>query len=269
MALNAALHIHTASRNGKSVLKHSYCTPPFKIADITEDKRQSRLDLMLMSSSPGMLDGDKYDVLIDIGEHCALQLTTQSYQRLYNMKHGALHTMVVQLGKGASFSYLPHPAVPHEGSDYRANNKIYLCDDSTLLWTELVNCGRKLNGELFRFRQYHSTTEIFLNHRLVVKENLLINPSEMNIAGTGFMEGFTHQATLLYIKQNIDVKELGSVLDDHLSSQQNITYGITALQVSGLLVRIMGYSAEQLFDSIKQLASIIGCLTIKRGAYAG
>lgn len=269
MALSAALHIHTASRNGKTILKNCYYKPPFKIADVTEDKKQQRLELMLMSSSPGMLDGDKYDVLIEVGAHCSLQLTTQSYQRLFNMKQGASHKMEVRLGSGAFFNYLPHPAVPHENSDYRSNNKIYLSDDSTLLWAETISCGRKLNGELFRFRQYHSVTEIFMNDRLVVKENLLIKPSEINVAGIGFMEGFTHQATLLYIKQNIDAKELSAVLNDHHSSQQNITYGITALPVSGMLVRIMGYSAEQLFDNVKQLSIIMGSFTIKRAAYAG
>lgn len=273
MALNAALHIQTVLHNGNTVLKRSFCTPPFKIADVTEDKKQQSLELMLMSSSPGMLDGDKYDVLIEVDEHCSLQLTTQSYQRLFSMKQGALHEMKVQLARGASFKYLPHPGVPHEGADYKVNNRIYLSDDCTLLWGEIISCGRKLNGELFRFRQYHSTTEIFMNGRLVVKENLLIRPLDMNVTGIGLMEGYTHQATLLFIKENIDVKELSDVLDDHLSSQQNIIHGITALPVSGVLIRIMGYKAEQLFDCVKQLAVISESSPVKnnskRVVYAG
>lgn len=257
MALNAALHIQTALRSGITILKRAYCTPPFKIADITENKKQQCLELMLMSSSPGMLDGDKYDVVIEVDKDCSVQLTTQSYQRLYNMKQGALHEISLRLNSGASFKYLPHPAVPHEGAVYKAKNKIFLSNGCTLLWAEIISCGRKLNGEMFRFDRYHAITEIFIDDRLSVKENLLIKPSEKNVAVIGLMEQYTHQATLLYIKENIDVKDLADIVDENLSSQQNITYGITALPVSGILVRIMGHKAEQLFDCVKQLAAVI------------
>ena len=42
---------------------------------------------MLMSSSPGILDEDKYLMKIEVAEGCALKLHTQSYQRLFTMKN--------------------------------------------------------------------------------------------------------------------------------------------------------------------------------------
>ena len=53
--MNAQLHIQTALRNGITYLKNCYATPPFKLANITEDKQSHELQLMLMSSSPGIL----------------------------------------------------------------------------------------------------------------------------------------------------------------------------------------------------------------------
>ena len=67
------------------------------MANITEDKTGATLQLMLMSSSPGILDGDEYKIKIELEENCSLQLHTQSYQRLFNMKqrritaHGSAH----------------------------------------------------------------------------------------------------------------------------------------------------------------------------------
>jgi urease accessory protein len=60
MPLNAALYIETGLQEGRTILRNSYCTQPFKLANITEDKQQKELHLMLMSSSPGVLDGDVY-----------------------------------------------------------------------------------------------------------------------------------------------------------------------------------------------------------------
>ena len=37
----AKLHIETIFKNGITCLKQSYCTPPFKVANITEDKSSS------------------------------------------------------------------------------------------------------------------------------------------------------------------------------------------------------------------------------------
>ncbi|MGB8192921.1 MAG: urease accessory protein UreD [Chitinophagaceae bacterium] len=257
MALNASLHIQTTLRDDKSILKKTFCTPPFKVADITEDKRQHRLELMLMSSSPGMLDGDAYEMQIDVGENSSLQLTTQSYQRLFRMKTGVTYKMSVQLESGASFSYLPHPGVPHENSNYSARNKIYLSKNCTLLWGEIISCGRKLNGEVFRFSQYHSITEVFVNGRLSVKENLLIRPADNDVCAIGAMEGYTHQATLMYINETTSVKHLSAALNDHLVQQQGIAFGITALPVKGILIRVLGHKGEQLFDCIKSLAALI------------
>lgn len=55
--MNAQLDIKIGERKGCSFLKEVYFTTPFKVADITEDKTQHALQLMLMSSSPGILDG--------------------------------------------------------------------------------------------------------------------------------------------------------------------------------------------------------------------
>ena len=95
--------------------------------------------------------------------------------------------------------YLPHLSVPHEGSDFTARNKIYLVDNCSLVWGEVLTCGRKLNGEVFLFSKYHNVTEIFLNNKLIIKENLLIQPGQINVNAIGQLEGYTHQASLIYL----------------------------------------------------------------------
>lgn len=90
------LRILAALRDNKTYLQKSFFTPPFKVADITEDKREKTLHLMIMNSSPGVLDKDKYQMKIELSEGCSLQLHTQSYQRLFAMKKNASQTLEVQ-----------------------------------------------------------------------------------------------------------------------------------------------------------------------------
>ena len=177
----AKLHIQTAQTNGVTFLKGCYFTTPLKVANITEDKKGATLRLMLTSSSPGILDGDDYQLKIDVAEGCSLQLHTQSYQRWFTMKQQAVQQMEVTLGENSAFCFIPHPVVPHESSNFTARNKIYLTNNCSLIIGEILTCGRKLSGEVFTFSKYHSVTEIFTNGKLVIKENLLLQPALINI----------------------------------------------------------------------------------------
>lgn len=255
--MKSTLHIQTLLRDEITVLYDCYFTPPLKIMNITEDKRGKDLQLMLMSSSPGILDEDMYEMKIDVNEHCSLQLHTQSYQRLFDMKKGANQLLEVFLGDGASFTFLPQPSVPHQNSIFKTRSKIYLENNCKLIWGEVLTCGRKLNNEVFKFSKYHSITEIFLQKKLILKENLLMQPLFINPNLMGQMGGYTHQASFIYCNVNTDMKLLSDELVDFITEQKEITFGVSTPASNILIVRILGYKAEQLFNILKSLASFI------------
>ncbi|HSN61851.1 MAG TPA: urease accessory protein UreD, partial [Ferruginibacter sp.] len=95
--MKSTVHIQVAAATEGSYLKKAYFETPFKVANITEDKKNNPLQLMLMSSSPGILDTDEYDIKIDLEEDAALQLHTQAYQRIFLMKQEATQKMQVKL----------------------------------------------------------------------------------------------------------------------------------------------------------------------------
>ena len=262
----AKLYIKTGMRGNITFLEQAYNTHPFKVANITEDKKDVTLRLMLMSSSPGVLDGDTYRMKIDIAKSCSLDLKTQSYQRLFNMKTGASQHLEVQLKEEASFCYLPHPCVPHRSSVFSVHNKVLLSDHCRLIWGEVLTCGRKLNGEVFLFSKFHSKTEIFLNDKLLIKENILVRPSIIDINAIGQLEGYTHQATLIYLSEKADTLLLISRITTFLSGNNDISFGITAAPINGIILRILGFKAEELFNYLNIIASTF--LISKQTEYA-
>lgn len=253
----AQLQIQAASINGISFLKECYCNTPFKIANITEDKKDPTLRLMLMSSSPGILDADEYRINIQLDKGCSLQMHTQSYQRLFTMKAQATQHTEIHLATDAAFCFIPHPVVPHRQSNFTSRNKIFLSGNCDLIFGEILTCGRKLNGEEFLFSKYHNTTEVFLNNKLVIKENLLIQPAFINVNAIGQLQGYTHQASLIYLSENAEIKGLIPRLYTLLSAEKGINTGITSAPVNGLVVRILGQKAEQLFDCLKLIAGVL------------
>jgi urease accessory protein len=253
----ATLHIETALRGNSTFLKTSYCTIPFKVANITEDKKDNTLRLMLMSSSPGILDGDAYQQKIMLAPGCALELQTQSYQRLFNMKVGATQNLEVHQATDSAFLFLPHPSVPHEAAIFSATNKIFLSNNCSLIFGEILTCGRKLSGEAFLFSKYHNLTQVYLNNKLIIKENLLMRPAIININAIGQLEGFTHQASLIYLHETADCEIVAQTITEQLAQQSDIIFGITAAPINGLIIRILGQKGEQLHNCLKNIAAIL------------
>ena len=92
---------------------------------------------------------------------------------------------------------------------------------------------------------------------LVVKENLLIQPSIVNALSTGQLEGFTHQASLIILDENADCTQLKDVVFNYLSQQDAISFGVSTAPVNGIIIRIHGHKAEQLFTLLKSLSQIL------------
>jgi urease accessory protein len=253
----ATIHIQVCNKHNLPILLKSYCTTPFKIVNITEDKSNPTLQLMLMSSSPGILSGDAYDILIEVAENTALQLHTQAYQRLFNMQLCATQTANVHIQAHASFIYLPHPTVPHAGASFVNTNNFYLQKNSTLIFGEVLTCGRKLNNEAFLFNKYHSITNIFMQSKLVIKENLLMQPSVLDVTTMGQLEGYTHQASMVCIHYKIVVQQTIPLIIKILQPQTGIEFGISATPINGVMIRLLGNGAEQLFSCLQQILALL------------
>ncbi len=267
--MKSTVHIQVAAAAEGSYLKKAYVETPFKLANITEDKKIHPLHLVLMSSSPGILDTDDYDITIDIEQHAALHLHTQAYQRIFHMKQQATQQLQVKLTDGASFIYLPHPTVPHEQSFFTSRNFFYLGNRCRFVFGEILTCGRKLNGEQFLFSKYQSISHVYVNDKLLVKENLLMMPALINVHAMGQLEGYTHQASFIYLQEGVDMVHVQSQLLEVLAMEKNMEAGISSLPSNGIIVRLLGNGAEQLYNCLLRLNAILPTQPLKKLEHAG
>jgi urease accessory protein len=84
-----------------------------------------------------------------------------------------------------------------------------------------------------------------------------MEPFKSNVRAMGQMEGYTHQSTLLFISDNVDVKAICEKSKDFLSCNADISFGASLLPVNGLIFRMLGYGAEKLFECNLKLAAMI------------
>ena len=248
------LTILAGFKNQTSYLKDTFFTSPFRLADVGQYHTDNGLYLMIMSSSPGLLDLDNYDISIKTEAGARLQLQTQAYQRLFNMQKGALQKMTIEQESGSSFSYVPHPIVPHENSKFKSHTIVHLQDNCELLLSEIITCGRKHSGEYFRFTSFQNLTEIYHHDKLVLKDIILLEPQVVLPATMGQWEGFTHQGTLIYLNTGtLSVSTYMEEIHSIFKEEKNMNYGLSEMAANGIVLRILANGAEQLFNYFKRI----------------
>ncbi|WP_090391260.1 urease accessory protein UreD [Niabella drilacis] len=246
----------TVAMNGqRSFLKDAYVTQPFRIIPVGQHKSDAHAYLMIMSSSPGILSGDAYEYSIRVKENARLQLQSQSYQRLFHMEASATQKMQITLEKGSSFFFVPHPVVPHKNSRFTSLNRIDMAEGCQLLMSEIITCGRKHHGEVFEFTSFHNFFEVFHNGRLVLKDNILLQPKENDLQAMGMLETYTHQGTLIYSATAgiPSAPGLADQVQELLEQEADILGGVSRLQHNGLVVRVLGHGGEQLFTLFQNI----------------
>lgn len=250
----SSLNITLAQRSGNSYLKDAYVTQPFRIVPVGQYRRDSGAYLMIMSSSPGLLDKDHHQIQINLEESTKLHLETQAYQRLFTMKEGAKQSMTIAMNKGTSFSFVPHPVVPQSASSFVSHTTVNMEEDAHFLLSDIITCGRKLAGESFEYNHFQNLTEVFFKGKLVLKDNVLLQPQNHPIHQLGMLEGYTHQGTFLYVNTaSYAVEKHIEDIFERYHAQADIAFGISKLSVDGFVIRVLAHGAEVLFDLFREI----------------
>ncbi|WP_188502763.1 urease accessory protein UreD [Pontibacter amylolyticus] len=252
------LSIVAGFREKKSYLVDAFFTRPFRVANVGQYKTDDDLYLMVMSSSPGLLDNDQYAISIKLEAGARLQLQSQAYQRLYRMQTGAIQNMKIMLEPGCAFSYVPHPVVPHQNSKFEGHTTIYLQEGCELLLSEIITCGRKHSGEAFLFTSFQNLTEVYYKQKLILKDNVLLQPRQVPPGTIGQWEGYTHQGTLVYLNTGEQpVQVYLEKVQQIVAAEKGVFFGLSQAAINGFVLRILGHGGEQLFNCFKRVQGAI------------
>ncbi|HSB91700.1 MAG TPA: urease accessory protein UreD [Flavitalea sp.] len=253
------LDITAALKNGRTILKDCFFNQPFRVVNISEDKTDPVLYLVVMSSSPGLLSEDEYSVNIDVEAGAALMLQSQAYQRIFKMKGSARVQQHIDIGKGGTLFYIPHPVVPHAGSTLVSETTITLAESSRLLFSDIITCGRKHSGEVFQFASLRSRLTVKRSFSVIYRDNIVLEPAPDVYGGIGQFENFTHQAGFLMADYNrkIDEQILENV-HDILKTDASVSFGITRANDHMLAGRILANGGEQLYTLLKKVETFAG-----------
>ncbi|GGK83321.1 urease accessory protein UreD [Rufibacter glacialis] len=253
--LKSSIKINAEREGKQTLLKESGYNAPYKVIHYGARHLHEHLELIIMSATPGIMEGDEIDISVNVHEGAHLKLFTQSFNKLHPMEKGAVQRTHVQVKKDGIFRFIPHPITPFAKSDFKAVNEIHLDESATLIWGDIIASGRVHSGESFEFTRLHVVTKIYRNKKLVLLDNQLLEPGRQPMKSMLFFAGYTHQATLIYVSPF--AAELKAELDEILVEEyEQIDFGFTQCAPNAVMLRAMGDEGAKLHDWLSAMGRL-------------
>ena len=144
---------------------------------------------------------DSYSLDFDVEDAASLLVTTQSATKVYRTPQGpAVQRMRVNVGRDATFEYLPDQLIVYREGTYRQESVVVIEPSSRLVMGEIVTPGWSPEGTAFSFDELRMRTELRLaapgGERPFAVDNLRLIPAAGDL-GMGVMEGYSHSGQLI------------------------------------------------------------------------
>ncbi len=284
------LSLRAVRRGEKTVLPDVAATMPFKVmhpfavpaatlvgASGAEGLAEQAAQVMVMSTSAGIMGGDDQRVRVAVGRGAALQVTTQAFEKVHRMEPGQSASRSTELivEDGGYLDYSPQPMIPFAGSAYAAETEVRLGGPcARLVYEEVLSCGRAARGERFGYRGFRNRVRVDVAGTPVYLDNALYDPQAMPMEDFGFYEGFSHLGNLVLV--NCGVGEAAfSAVRDYLRDETGvigaaagspvgaatgsdaISGGVTRLDSGDVCVRLLGHRAQRLGDVFKKVRGLL------------
>ncbi len=251
--MHGIFSLKSENHNNKTVVTDMFFTPPYKTC--VPFYENNRAKVVIMSCTAGILSGDNLEINISTGDNCDLTVSDQGYTKIFNTRNGhAIQKINISAGENSRVSYLPHPIIPFENSNFTSLLTANLKSTSKAFISDITSSGRVAMGECFSMKSYQTRMEIFIDDKLVMTDNTAIIPSEFDYTELGFFENYTHIGLLYaYLPQQCDENKLLEKARN--SNSANIMIGASRCQ-KGVVIRTLANTGDEILNLFNQLAEI-------------
>ena len=222
-------------RGGGARLAGLYQQAPLRVLFPTSDGC-GLTQAVLLTTSGGLVGGDRLDVRVTAGEGAAALVTPQAAEKVYRST-GADCRVAVRLtaGAGSWLEWLPQETILFDGARLDRTTTIEAAKGARVLAGEMLVFGRRARGETLRCGRLREAWRVYRDGRLVWADALRAEESlSAVLAAPACLTGAAAAATAIY---------MGDAAGDALALARDLTASVgigemaaAATLVAGLLV---------------------------------
>ena len=222
-------------KNEKTVISEKRFNGLIKLSPTIHLDSEKISTYFIVGLGGGYIEGEKYKYSINLKEDTRSIITTQASTKVYKCVHGEKveQETLINLHKNSILEYITDSVILYKDAIYKQVNNIYMDESSTLIYSDGITSGWSKEGEKFQYSSVQLKTKVYVNNKIVLLDNLLINPRKDDVTKLGFFEGYEN------FGNNINNLNLP------------IYFGISELEVSGFVLRVLGNLTQNIESAIK------------------
>lgn len=225
--------------------------------------------VFIISTSGGMLQGDRYRLDVTLGECAQVHLTTQAANKIQEMDANyAVQFQDITLAENAYLEYLPEPTIPYRHSRFVSQTAITLPESATVLYAEILLPGRKYyrNGELFEYDLFSSTvqgarpggSDLFV-------EKYIVEPARFSVGQRGLLGNFHVLGNALLLTSPERARRIAEQVLPTWNDTLPLVAGANRLpNDAGLSYKVLGMETEVVRAHLRQLVAVVRAEVVGR-----
>jgi urease accessory protein len=216
--------------------------------------------VIVISTSGGILQGDRNAIEIALGCSAQAYVTTQAATKIQEMDANyASQTQAITLAENAYLEYLPEPVIPYRGARFISHTRVSIAPSATLLYAEILMPGRKYyrGGEVFEYDLFSSTlrSERPEGNELFT-EKFVIDPRRSTVRRPGIMGGFDVFANVLLLTPKVHADRIFERTAAAMNPAGEWAAGASRLpNDAGLVYKVLGMEREPVQAKVREFWS--------------
>jgi urease accessory protein len=218
--------------------------------------------VFMITTTGCLLQGDRLALEIALGPGAQAHVTTQSATKIHTMdaNYGA-QTQAITLAEDAYLELLPDPLIPHRRARYLSDTQICIAPTATLLFSEVVQAGRK----------HHHPDECFgatllsiavsasrPNGRTLFTEKLIMEPQRYPMRQTGVMDAFDVFGNVILCTPKDKAERIHRRVEADVDLDEGLAYGACRLpNDAGLIFKVLGRECAQVKMKVREFWGIV------------
>ncbi|GGM29590.1 urease accessory protein UreD [Dactylosporangium sucinum] len=218
--------------------------------------------VFIITTSGGLLQGDRHTIRVRLAEHAQAHLTTQSATKIQQMDANyAAQTQDIALEEGAYLEYLPDPVIPYRNSRYITRTRVSLPESATMLYAEIILPGRKYHrdSELFGYDLFSSTLRVARpDGRELFVEKFVVEPGRFPVDRCAVMAGFHVLANVVLLTSAARAERVIDQVPVTFGAADPVVAGVSRLpNGAGLIYKVLGADSEPVRAAVRDFWALV------------
>ena len=255
------LKLENDSKKNRTVVTEQYSKVPLYIqkALYYDESLSNMAHLFIMSPSGGVLQGDRYRMDISLANNAVSHITTQGATRIYKMDSNyATQIINLNVAENSYLEFIPEQLIPYKNSRYYQKINFNVDKSSTLVYSEIIVPGRVAMGELFDYDICYLKSSGRDGDQILFNDSCILEPKKQTITIPSILGNNTILASIYILTKKENISNLKDDIHAHFQATDEIKSGLSILpNDSGLGIRILGNSSEEIRTTIYNIAKIV------------